>query len=301
MSHKALLLSDVLTLVCVASELLLFGDVIAHVDDPVVLRERLICAIPALVFGLPIVVGVSAVRHARGGQMTWAGFELLGVFCLFLSRQILTGLLAFWREELAPVGLLASPFFTFSIAAKTVQLVVLIGRAWQGGEIDSIGRGVDLVIDGLNGLSLGIGMFTTVFGQAVFDAAPFVVSPTAAIGATALIAAGFLRRTQMRDVILVDVFGSLCLLTTWWRFYCNSVQRISILEWEAEHPVHDAHVVHLCLLLSAPFLFLVLCKFACLAVAFARGRRWTQYTLAGILIFFAACGPLCFAAWRVGK
>jgi hypothetical protein len=158
--------------------------------------------------------------------MTWAGFELLGVFCLCLSRLLLTGFLPAFQQALTAVGLLASQCFTFSIAAKAVYLAVLIGHAWKVGKIDSSGQGVDLVIDGLNVLSLIVGMISTVVGQALFGTAPFHVSPTAATALIVIISVGFLRRRQMHNVILVDVFGSLCLLTTWWMLYYESAQRM---------------------------------------------------------------------------
>jgi hypothetical protein len=303
MRHKALLLSDVLTLACVASELLVFGNAIAFAPGSDARIAYLMCAIPAVFFGLPIVIGVAAVRRARGGQMAWAGFELLGVFCLFLSRQILTGfVLPLSHQAPTPVGLLASQCFTFSIGAKAVHLVVLIGLAWRGRKID-IDPAVDVAIDSLNALSLIVQMFTIVgmaHGAGFIGPALFLVSPTAAIGTIALISAAFLRRKQMRGVILIDLYGSLCLLTTWWTLYYAHVLRMSSLERALGEPVEGLMGFdNLCL--SIPFLFLILCKLILVAVAFVRRQAWTQYTLAGILIFFAACGPICFAAWRVGR
>jgi hypothetical protein len=305
MSQKGLLLSDVLTLLCVASESLVFGNAIALAHDSAARSAYLMCAIPAVVFGLPIVIGVAAVRHARGGQMTWAGLDLLGVFCLLFSRLVLMGLLPVFQQILSPVGLLASQCFAFAMVAKAVHLAVPIGRSWKRGWIDCSAPVVDNVIDGLNLLSLAAEMatITPVPYEHFIGSELFLVSPTAAIGSIALIGAGFLRRTQMRNVILIDAFGSLCLLTTWWAVYYDSVQHMlrvgRALQRDLGWPVGGESIF--CLVLSAPFLFLILCKFLCLALAFARGRRWTQYTLAGMLIFFAACGPLCFAAWRVGK
>jgi hypothetical protein len=300
-------MSEILSLLCISSEAVLVGSLIAAANNPNCVYTYVLCSLAAALVGLPILIAVAVLRRTGRMKPGSFGLEVLGLLCLIFSWWILTGFaLRLCEEHLTPLGLAASRCFKFAILAKSVQLAiaVVVGK-WRNRGAAAKAAGpprAGWAVDIFNGLCVLMQMFTIVgggHGAGLAGPAIFFLSPAEPIGVIALIAAAFLRRTKMRNVILIDVFGSLCLLTTWWTNYYPDVLEMSELRRQMGEPVRG--VLVFCLAPTIPFLFVMLCKFLCLAEGFIRRRPWTQYTLAGMLVFFVACVPLFALAARVLK
>jgi hypothetical protein len=140
--------------------------------------------------------------------------------------------------------------------------------------------GADPTIDLLNGLSLLVQMLMPVgIAHGVCFAGPliFFLSPAEPVGVLALVGASFLRRAQVRNTILVEIFGTICVI---------AASVTLIWGWADFRGLF--------------FLTPVVAKIIYLVAERVRGRTWTQVSGAGIMLFVAACWAMAvLIIWRL--
>jgi hypothetical protein len=286
MAHEKTFPPGVLTLVCVLSWSVVFAAVVATAvvaSNDTATGAYFDSLIPGVLFGLPAVIGVAEARRALPKQTAGAGYELFGLLCLFSSWLMLVGYaMPTCHERLTLLGLLASLCFLLSTVGKGVHSAMVVVRHRKKtsppSKAQERGEG-NIAIDVINALSL-VGQMLTIVGVAhvgVGFAGPalFFISPAETVGVAALVVASFCRRSHVQNTILLEIFGTLCMMTTSWRVFS--------VGFALPH----------CL-----FLLMVACKFPCLAVQRAREQRWTQITLAGLGLFLVGCVPLVYLVTR---